>query len=343
VGGGTHVDYGNIVGEAWRLTWRYRSLWWLGLLATQSAAGISFNNLGGFPGGPPLGGAPGNGSGGTSSAGAGATDLPDAAAIAQRVTDFLQQYAGVIAGVLVAVVLVGLLLWFLLLLLSSVAEGGLTRATLDAAHGEPVTLGQAWHAGMRTMWRFVALNLILTVLALVTVLTSIGGIAAVLIGPLTGGGGSKWGFGLLQGGVTVALLLLVVFVLSVIASVVVPLAQRSIVADDRGPVEGLSEGWRLFRSHFWTGIVLWLLSAVMGMLFGFAILMGLLVLAIPLGLIGLLIGAMAGQGLLLYLYIGVVALVALVLVLGAGAVTNTFQWHYWTQAYLRLAPHISSA
>jgi hypothetical protein len=323
------VDYGKLIGEAWRATWRYRGLWLLGLLAPQSFGGFSFN--GSFR--MPFGGSP-------SSGGSSGTDLSsgELGAAIEQATEFLQQNAGLIAGLALVGLVFFVIVWLFFLWLGSVAAGGMAWGTLQVADDRPVTLGEAWRAGTARLGRFFRLNLILGLLAFVVGVVAAIGVIGIVLGIVAAvTGGSRWGLLLVPGGLFVGLLLLVFFLVGVLAAIVVPFAQRIMVLQECGAIDGLKRGWRLLRTRFWTGVLLWLVSVAMGLAFGFGILFAFFLIGVPLVLVGFAIGALVGTGFLLIVYVVVASLFAFALLLVAGAMTSTFQWHFWTRGFLRFS------
>jgi hypothetical protein len=338
------MDYGALVGEAWRLTWRHRFAWIFGLFAAGSAGGFGINPQmpGGFGGTPTTSRLPSATSGAAGTAGtagtaatagttgaSGTAGLPfDEAQLASSISDFVTRYAGLIVVLVLLAVVLGLILF----VVSVLCHGAMARTTLDLALGRPVTLGSAWAAGRRLFWRYLGLDLLLLAVSVVVALVAAFGLALTLIGALVGG--SKWGLGASSGVLAVFIGLAVVAAGACLA-VIVAFAQRSIAAHDVGPLTALGEGWRLFRAAVGTGLLLWLVSLVAGIAFGFAMAMVLLIVAIPLIIVGGVLAAVAGQAALVP-YIVVASLLALAVLWLLVAVMNTFQWHYWTQAYLRL-------
>jgi hypothetical protein len=135
------------------------------------------------------------------------------------------------------------LLGIVLAVLSVIARGGITQATVDLQSGQPTSLGHAWRAGTRWFWRFLGLLILLAVLASVVVgsvvlaATSLGG-AAALFGALS-------------------------LTVGVVASIVLAYAERAIVIHDLGLIAALRHGWRIFSSHLSTSLLTWVLSLLL--------------------------------------------------------------------------------
>jgi len=119
----------------------------------------------------------------------------------------------------------------------------------------------------------------------------------------------------------------------VAVSIIVAFAQRAIAVEDVGAIASLRSGWRILRAHLGTSILLWLIGLLLGVGGTIVVIVALVVLgAIVLGISVALVAA-AGASLWAAVPFVLVGLAALWVV---AAIVNTFFWHYWTIAYLRL-------
>jgi hypothetical protein len=308
------MNYGQLIREAWAITWRSRFLWVLGLLA------------GGAVGMPAL---RGSGTNWRPSRGELGNLPPDLARLAGDVEAWALANLGLVIGAAVVVVLLGLAV----LALSFVAQGGLTRATADLAEGRPTSLGQAWRAGRRLFWRYVGLAALLALAALVLAAV-IGGVVALSFGV-----GAAFGARL----VTLALaiifgvpLVLAAAVGAVGVSIVVAYAQRAIAIDNVGPLDALAIGWRVLRGHLGESLLGWVINLGIALAAGTTLALGVGLAVAILGGLGALLWWLAGVSAALVGYAAVAALAVLGLGLVLAAISNTFFWSYWTLLYLRL-------
>jgi hypothetical protein len=123
------MDYARLLRESWRITWRHPFLWVLGLFA-GGTAGVSIGGGSGGPSDPhrvrvPLTGVEGG-------------------------TEHMLQWAAANGGLIAAVIGVVALIALTLLIVSLIAQGGLTGATADFAIGrssrlKAVTCGRKRH------------------------------------------------------------------------------------------------------------------------------------------------------------------------------------------------------
>jgi hypothetical protein len=342
------MEYGSLIGQAWKITWRYRFLWLLGILA------------GGAVGIPSLNG--GNTGWQTNSRDTGQLSPGLAAAAAG-----IEEWALANIGLLIGVAAVGVLLALVLLVLSFIAQGGMAQATADLATGHTSTLGRAWSAGLHLFWRYVGLWLVL-VAAGIIIAAIIGAVVAAVALVAVAGGAP--GVGLAIGALAAAAIVVgfVVFVvqavgetsvprwlilvgatlfalplftiLAVVAlglSIVVAFAQRAIAVENAGPIDALRSGWRLTRAHLGESLLTWLINVGLAIATALTALFGIGGAVMLLGGIGWALFSVAGLTAPTVAYIGVGGLALLVLILTLTGIANAFFWTYWTLAYLRLS------
>jgi hypothetical protein len=354
------MEYGKLIRDAWAITWRYRFLWVLGLLAGGSA---------GLPG---LNGGGGGGERGQA-APVGPTDLEQVnPALAAAARDF-STWATANVGLLIAIGAIVALVFVALLVLSFVAQGGMAEATADLALGRTSSFARAWSAGVHLFWRYVGLWLILA-LATILVAMAVAFVAGTAFAAATFGQSP----GLAIAVVAVAIIALivgfdylvvrllpantapawlilavatlfalplftVVVAMALLLSVVVAFAQRAIAVENVGPVTSLRSGWSLMRAHLGDSLITWLINVGLTLAFGVACLAGAIGLVVVLGGIGALVFAVAGFSAPTIAYFGLGSIVFVAIALTIIGIANTFFWTYWTLAYLRLSGRAAAA
>jgi hypothetical protein len=134
-------------------------------------------------------------------------------------------------------------------------------------------------------------------------------------------------------------LLSLIGILGSAVGVVVSYAQREVVLRGQGPLEALGSGFGLVRARLGGSIVLWLISVALGIGGAIALVIALIIVALPAALVGGIFAFAASQGggdgipILVWIVVTLVTIAALVGV----AVLNTLQWNFWTTGYLRLS------
>ena len=339
------MNYGSLIGQAWRITWHYRFLWLLGILA------------GGVVGMPTLNG--GNTGWQTNSREMQQLS-PDLAAAAAGV----EQWALANIGLLIGVAAVGVLLALTLLVLSFIAQGGMAQATADLATGHTSSLGRAWSAGVHLFWRYVGLWLVLVAAGMLIAAVIGAVVAAVAIAGAASGAAFAIG-ALAAAAIVIGFVVFVVqtvgetsvprwlivigatlfalplfTVLAVVAlglSIVVAFAQRAIAVENVGPVDALRSGWRLARAHMGESLLAWLINVGLAIATAFMALLGIGAGLVLLGGIGWAVFSIAGLTAPTVAYIGVGGVALFALILTLTGIANAFFWTYWTLAYLRLS------
>jgi hypothetical protein len=297
------MNYGELLSEAFRLTWRHRFLWFFGFFV----GGASFNVPSNFGGGQgaPFGPVPG------------------------PLRWVSENLALVIAGVIALVVVVALVF----IVLAMISHGALAESVAALHRGEPRRFGPAWMAGVANFWRVLGLKALFLLMALglaLLVLLPIGlGVAATLA--LTDSTGLRILFIALL--VIVGLLALILVFLPF--AIVNQFALRELVVDRRRVFDSIGSGFGLFRRNIGRSLLVWLLQ--LGVMLGLGI--ATLVVVIILGaiLLGPAIALFAADQTTAAVVVGIAGgllfLVPLFVISGAlGAFNHT----YWTLAYLQL-------
>ncbi|HLZ29979.1 MAG TPA: hypothetical protein VKV73_21875 [Chloroflexota bacterium] len=345
------MDYGTLIRQAWTITWRYRFLWLLGLLAGGAIGLPSFNG--------------GGGSGWRA-------DQRDIEQVSPTLAAFGQEvatWAALHVGLLVGLAMLGLVLMLVLLVLSFIAQGGMAQATADLGTGHTSSLRRAWGAGVHLFWRYVGLWLFLIAAGLVIAAVFGALVAAVAFVTFTGqapgvgvGVAAAVAAAVIVGFVAIVLrvtrdaraphwlialgatlfalpIFTVVLVVSLTLSIVVAFAQRAIAVEDIGPIAALQSGWRLARAHVGASLLTWLVNLGLALATGITFALGLVGTLIVLGGIGALVFAVAGLTAPTIAYISLGGLVLFVGILTLAGIANAFFWTFWTLAYLRLSGH----
>ena len=301
------MNYGDLLSEAFRLTWRNRFLWFFGFFV---GGGASFNvpsNIGGEQGAP-----------------FGAASGP-----LRWISENLALF---IALVIVLVVVIALVF----IVLAMLSHGALVESVAALHRGEPRRFGPAWRAGTANFWRVLGLKVLFFLMALglaILVLLPVGlGVVAVVAAT------DSTGLRILL----IALLVLVGFLALIFVflpfAIVNQFALRELVVGRRRILESVGGGFGLFRYNIGRSLLVWLLQ--LGVMLGLGV--ATLVVVIILGaiLLGPAIALFAAHHTAAAVVVGVVGgllfLVPLFVISGAlGAFNHT----YWTLAYLRLTEH----
>jgi hypothetical protein len=309
------MDYGELVSGTWRLTWRNRGLWWVGLFAgsaSGSCSGTNFNS--GGQDFDSLDEAFGNQPGFDAGLAAVQAGLAEAAPIL------------IVVGIILGIIF--LLFWLLAVACTAaVIVGG-----RDAAAGQQVTVGVAWSRGMPAFGRLFLLELLWLIFWLVVV----GVILVIAISSLANQ--ARTGGDMLRAVFNLFGVLAIVGILGSVLSIVLAYAQRAVVLDGAGAVDSIGAAFGLFRQKLGASLLVWLIGLALAIGGGIGLVIGAVILALPTLLVAAILGFLANLGGVNGFGVGAVVLglvLAVALIVG-GAALNTYMWHYWTLAYLRL-------
>jgi hypothetical protein len=315
------MQYSRLVRDAWNLTWRHRFLWVFALFGgAQGGGGCGFNYQGGF-----------------STGGADGLPLPSEAELG-RLDETVGAWVSEHLGLILAVGLGLFVLILALLIVSFVARGALISSTARVALGEPTTTSQGWATGRRLAWRYARLTVLLLLVGLATVV-AIGAIALVFVALAAVSPALAIVLGILVG----VAVLLGLIALGIAFSVVIAYAERAIALDDLGARASLRRGIALVRLRTVDSLALWAVSLVIGILTAIVVVAVVLVLALPLGGLGVAAYLTSGLG-AETLLVALFAVLVLISVLWfVGAIAGTFASGFWTLAYMSLTERYPGA
>lgn len=323
------MNYGELIKDAFWITWRNRFLWFFGFFVGGASAGVNLNipsgNFGGFD--DEDFGEPGRGGFGDA-----ASDLDPG----QWILDNLALVLFVAAVVLLIVVL--------FIVMSLISQGALAESVAALDRGEDRRFSSAFGAGVSNFWRVLGYLLLIWVISL-GLLLAIGVPLALLVAVVFAVAESV-GVRVLTVVLAVLAGIVLLLVVFVPLSIVWQFGLREVVVRRGGVVGSVGGGYRLFRRNLGKSLVLLLIQIAISIGAGLALLIATLLLglilaapalilfAADLGTAGIVAGIVAG-------------LILLPLLLVASGALGAFNHSYWTLAYLRLtdvsAGHLSQS
>ncbi len=293
-------SYGDVIRDAFRISWRNKFLWFFGFFAAGGATNISsnFTNI------------PADFSGG----------LPPW--VQNNLTAII-----VSAAVFAAVLTLAFIALFL------VSAGGLSESVAAIDRGEERRFGSTFRAGLSNFWR-VLLQIILLALislGLAIAILLVAGLPILITFLITESLAARIVVGILFGMLGLLLLVLIFIPFGIVGQY----ALRALVVDRAGIAGGIREGYGLFRRNIGKSLLVWLINLGIGIGVGIAMLLATLVLGLILFLPAILLGiSEATTGAIVAGVFGAILLLPIIVIL-AGA-TGTYFHAYWTLAYLRL-------
>jgi hypothetical protein len=154
-----NLDFGALLGRAWKITWENKILWVFGILAALGSGGGGGSNSGfrfdrSSPQVPP------------------------------QIQRFFDQAGPMLVAVAIGVACVAVILALVLIVLSVIGRGGLISGVLKAESGSKVTFNEAWSAGVSNFWRLFIIQLAVGVAGFVVMLFSIIAAITICLAPL---------------------------------------------------------------------------------------------------------------------------------------------------------------
>jgi hypothetical protein len=237
------MDFGQVLGRAWEITWRYKMLWVLGFLAALGEGGSVPQSTYSF----------------------GDQDFqrffysPDF----RFYSEALAAITAAIFTILCIVVIIAIIIW----VISVIARGGLIAAAQQIEEEGSTSFGRAWAVSARKFWTLFGLS-VLTLLPMI-ILGILLAVAAVLffvpvsqtVGPSADrvAAGSIIIFvicsGLLCcGGIFLALILGQVRIYG----------ERAAIIEDANWISAFSRGWEVIKENLGATIILWLIFLAIG-------------------------------------------------------------------------------
>ncbi|HEV2093051.1 MAG TPA: hypothetical protein VGR18_07795 [Rubrobacter sp.] len=309
------MNYGDLIKDAFAVSWRNKFLWFFGFFA----GGTGTNFLGNVPSGG------GNFDGGD-------FEQSGAVGLAAQVGPGIFENAALI----VALVVVGVVILLAFIAMSLISQGALAENVAAIDGGEGRRFSSGWRAGLRNFWRVLGYYVVFFLIAL-GLLVAIGVPIALLVAgafAVTDSIGGRVAVAVLAGLLGILLLIVVFVPLSIVAQY----ALRGIVVRREGVFASVGGGYGVFRRNVGRSLLLWLINLGLGIGVGIAVLIGLLLVGLVLFLptILLVFAEYTTAAVVAGIAAGVILLPILLAVSGA---TGAFFHSYWTLAYLRLTEH----
>lgn len=306
------MDYGNILSRAWNIVWGNKWLFILGFLAALGSSGGS--------------------SGGSGGRGNVSTTLPDD--FGSQLPGNFSEIMSTIAPFIVVLVCFFFVLAIVLWLLRLVGEAGMIASVDRIEAGEKLTFGDGFSAGTAYLPKMIGLTLVLygPFLLVGLIMAAVGvGVAA------TGFSGGEEVFGRGMGLLALCLVPLgcILAIFGIIVAFVYPMAQRGIIIESLGVMDGIRRGWQVLRQNIGEILLLAIIFAIIGFIVGIVS----LIIAVPLALIFALPAIMAAiEGSAAFtmstIALGIVGVIVFILLAAAiTSIVRTFQSAAFTLAY----------
>lgn len=301
------MNYGDLIGEAFRIAWRNRFLWVLGFLL-GGATVVSPTDFG--------------------------TVSTNEPAWTQDLGRWIENNVGLAILVLALTILVIILVF---LALFTLCRAALTESIGAIARGERRGFGSTLRGGLSYFWRVLLQTLLVGLISLAVVIPVYLLLAAAFVRLFAGiaATDSTAARVVIALACVVAILLLVValVIASVALAIVGQLALRDLILGHSGIVSSIGNGYRIFRRNL--GRTLLLLVMQIAIALGTSIVLFIVVTLLRL-LFSIPVTALSGSWVSTTVAIAGSLLFSLPVFVLAGFL-GTFYQAYWTVAYLRLS------
>ena len=317
------MDYGEVLTKAWKIVWKFKVLWIFGILAScgQSRSGnFNFNNS--FRT---------SGNGYSTST----PNLPPAVMgqfyrFAHLFDDpsFIWKFAAVVIAVICVIVLVEIFL-------GTIGRIGLIKGSAEADAGaEKLTFGELWKESLPYFWRVFWLSFLIGAPFAIAIIGIAIGFVVTMI-PLASKNPNMAGFLILLP--VLCILLCVILLLGIVVSFISTQAERAIVLEDKSILDGFKRGWEVLTKNLGPILIIWLISAAIGVVAAIVIALPLLVVMVP-----LVIAFVANMNNLNFSFTPwIVAFVCIICAYApiswlANGIVMTYLQSVWTLTYLRI-------
>lgn len=314
------MDYWKLITDAAKLTYRYKFLWGLGILAATTEGNVfstlnyslpSFDKTDGG-GQPPL------------------FESVQTAFIKGASSTFDSSSLISTPAFLISIFLVFLIIFLIILFLSFSAKAGLIQSVVTLENQKPFGFVAAFFAGRKLFWRVLGLELLLFLIVILSIF--------LLILPAV--------FFVMASQILLAILWAIVLILPLILffiylGLLEGYGLRILVLENKRVLGSVAEASRFLKNNLKDILIVWLLAIVLGIIISLSYLIILLFLGIPLLALGFLIYLIASwTGVLIYAIIFGLLLIVFLLILSG--IVSAFTSSYWTLSYLRIKEFKSS-
>ena len=295
------MDYGAILTRTWGITWRYKGLWILGLLASCGAAGRSNSN------------------GGPSGTGYNFNGSEDIGRLFEAPDEVL------LIAIAVAIFILVLFIALFFLLLSVLGQSGLIASFSRADDGYDVSFGEAFRLGMPYFWKLLGIRLLVWLAGLLIIIV----ILAVSIPFFI----ATMGVGLLLIPLCLCCLLPLLPLFMLVDAYVI-LTMVAAVEEDLSVTDSFRRSWQLCKENFGPVLVMTLILILGTAILSFVLVLPFLIMFVPI-VIGFLVGGdqSIAAGMIVS---GLCLLISLPFIFLINAVITTFTTGGWTITYRRL-------
>ncbi len=307
------MDIGEVLSQAWKTIWKYKVLWIFGILASCGQGGSSGGGGGNtgyrFSQGDP-------------------NVSPEVGSFFYGIERFFQQIeVWQIVGFIAILILFFLVIWFIVLALSTIGRLGLIQGTAKAGAGaEQLTFKELFDDGKPFFWRILGVNVLIGLAVFVLIL--------VIVLPMMGIATLTFGIGLICLIPIICLLIPVGWGINIILE----LTNIAIVLQDLDIFTGIRRGWEVFKENLGYVLAMALILGIGGTIVGFVFALPLFAIVFP-AAFGAILGGVTDSALPLGGGLAVAGLCFvgyLPILVVLGGILRAYIQSAWTLTYMQL-------
>lgn len=249
------MDYGNVLARAWQISWRWKALWILGLLAGLGRSMTTWSNSRYT----------------TSSgewAGPGGVQIP-------------AEVLGALCGAACLGLAISIALW----VVSIIARGGLIAGVQEVEELGHTTFGWSWKKGASHFWTLLGIAFLATIPMFVAILLGIFVLGITAFAGMQASAGSLDLGGaeaIAVPGVLCGLAgLCGLFVVGLVLAQIRIYAERAAILEDLGWIDAFARGWQVLKENLGPTVVLWIIFFAIGLALGLIIFAAVVILMLP--------------------------------------------------------------
>ena len=324
------MDYFNLIKEAFRITFKHKYLWILGILSAFTESSISVPNIGSF-----------NSSDleqiknffkSTNPASPSSTptsNLVQNMVLGNKISindfiNWIQNHLNLI--IIIGIILI--LLAIIVLVVSLMAKAGLIWGVSEidslTNNDRKVCLKDCFQKGINVFWRIFGFEIIIGLIVLATLLIYITPLIFMTIVKMY-----------TEAIIWAIILLIPLIIVFLFLGILRQYSHRFIAIEKNGVSESLHNAYNLFRKNLKEVLIIWLLNIALSIVL--AIILTLVIIIVALVLTFGCIALYWSLGATASIIFGIIsALILLIILFLTSGIITTFISSYWTLAYLRL-------
>lgn len=320
------IDFSKLMGDTWRLVWRYKFLWFFGLFAGGSN---TFSGGGNFDFD--------SGSNDVTPSGNGRAKADDTG---QEILDWINAHVALVIIIVAAVIAMFILLW----LWSIICRGAVIGSARDSRQQQDISFRSAFARGRESFGRLLLFDLflfLLTVCLFIIIAALVLGIIFLAVVAGQAGGFilaiiGLWLLALFAFGLGYLACCTIWFVPWIFLGIIINFATRAVVLEGQRPMAAFRRGWRVMMDNLGQTMIMFLVSLGLNIGAGIVIVLSVGLSSVP-AIIAWFFAYDQDWPISLTIVASGLTIIPLTLMILEAALMNTYLTSYWTIGFDKLA------